>query len=99
MDGDDTPCALNAELFKESRRRDPLSVRESVRVQQGTADDADNDDAEAAAEDLAAVADQSTAGDGAEVGDDLGDGDGIVVEVVLVSEHCRVEVLGAVGLV
>ena len=98
MNGDDTPRALDAELLEEGGRGDLLGAREGVGVQQGAADDGDDDDTKAAAEDLAAVADQSAAGEGAEVGDDLSDGDSVGVEVVLVFEHGRVEVLGAVGL-
>ena len=69
---------------------------EGVRVEEGTADNAHDDNAEAAAEDLTAVADYSAASHGAEIGDDLSDGDGIGAELELVGEQGWVEILRAV---
>jgi len=56
MDGDHTPCALHAELLEEGGGDDGFAGRESVGVEEGTADDADDDDREAAAELLGEVA-------------------------------------------
>ena len=97
MDGYNAPSALHAELFEKSRRHDFLAADESVRIEQSAADDGDENDAESSAEDLRRVADDGAAGHGAEVGDDLRDGDGVGGEIVLVFDHERVEVLGAVG--
>lgn len=84
MDGDYAPCALHAELLEEGGRDDGFATGVGVRVQQGTADDRDEDYGEAAAEDLGGVADHGTAGHGAEVCDYLGYGHGVGAEVVLV---------------
>ena len=96
MDGDDAPRALDAKLLEESSGHDALVGHERVRVQQSTADDADEDDAEATAEDGGAVPNHCSAADGPEVGHDLRDGDGVGREVVLVGDHGGVEVLRAV---
>lgn len=97
VDGDDAPCALHAELLEEGGRYDLLVADEGVRVEQRAADDGDEDDAEAAAEDLRGVPDHGPAGHGAEVGHDLRHGDGVGGEAVLVFDHEWVQVLGAVG--
>lgn len=97
MDGDNAPGALHAELLEEGGGDDAFVGHEGVRVEQRAAENAHADDAEAPAEDGGAIADDGAAGHGAEVGDDLGDGDGIGGEVVLVGEHGGVEVLRAVG--
>ena len=52
MDGDDAPGALDAELFEEGRGADGGGAGEGVRIEEDTADDRDDDDGEAAAEDL-----------------------------------------------
>lgn len=98
MDGDDAPCALHAELLEEGSRHDGFVVHEGIGVQQGTTDDGDDDDGEAAAKDLTRPAAEGTAGQGTEVGDDLGDGDGVGGEAELVRQHGGIEVLRAVGL-
>ena len=91
------PSTLHAKLLKVSRRDDLGAVGESIRVQEGTSDDGDENDGEAAAEDLRSIADDGATGHGAEVGDNLGDGDLVGGEAELVLQHGRVEVLGAVG--
>lgn len=98
MDGDDTPSALHAELLEEGRRHDGFGMHKGIGVQQGTADDGDGDDGEPAAKDLTRPAAEGTTGQGAEIGDDLGDGDGVGGEFELVRQHGGVEVLRAVGL-
>ena len=93
-----TPHApLYTELLEEGCCDDGVRGGEGVRIEQGAADDAHNDDAEAAAEDLAAVADQSAAGHGSEVGDDLCDSDSVGAEAELIGKHGWVEILRAVG--
>ena len=44
------------------------------------------------------IANDGTAGHGAKVGNNLGNGDGVCRETILVLQHCGVKVLGAVGL-
>ena len=90
------PSALHAKLFEEGRSNDPGAVDESVRVQQRTADDRDENDGEAAAEDLRGIADDRPACHGAEIGDDLGDCDLVGGKAELVLKHGGVEILGAV---
>lgn len=98
MDRNNTPSALHAELLEEGSRHDGFVLDKGVGVQQGTADDGDDDDGEPTAEDLTRPAAEGTAGEGAEVGDNLGDCDGVGGEAELVGEHGWIEVLGAVGL-
>ena len=98
MDGDDAPGSLHAELFKEGRGDDGVAADKGVRVQQTSADYADEDDAEAPSEALGAVADDGTASHGAEVGHDLSDSHSVGRLVVLVLQHRRVQILGAVRL-
>ena len=95
MDGDDAPCALHAELFKEGRGHDGFIADKGVGIQQSSADDADEDDGKASAEDLAAEADDRTSRHGTQICDHLGDGDGIGGKVVLVLNHEWVDVLTA----
>ena len=97
MDRNDAPCPLHAELFEERGCHDLVCADESVRVEQRAANDGDEDDAEPAAKDLRAIPHNGPAGHGPEISDDLGDGDGVGGEVVLVLDHERVEVLRAVG--
>jgi hypothetical protein len=91
------PSALHAKLLKISRRDDPSAIDKGVRVQQRATNYGDENDGEAAAEDLRGIADDGAAGHGAEVGDDLGDGDVVGGEAELVLQHGGIEVLGAVG--
>ena len=98
MDRDNSPSALDTELLEEGRRHEGLRRGESVWVQQGAADDADEDDAEAPAEYLRAVPNHGAAGHSAKVGDDLRDSDGIGGEVVLVGKERGVEILRAMRL-
>ena len=97
MNWNDSPRALHAELLEEGGGDDGVRGGEGIRIEQGAADDAHNDDAEAAAEDLAAVADQSAAGHGTEIGDDLRDSDSVGAEAELIGKHGWVEILRAVG--
>lgn len=98
VDGDDTPCALHAELFKEGGGHDVVVRDKGVGVEERAANNANEDDGEAATEDLTGPAAGGTTSQGAEVSDDLGDGDGIGGEVELILKHGWVEILGAVGL-
>ena len=97
MDGNHAPRTLHAELFEESGSDDSLAANEAVRVQKRAAEDRDDDNAEATTEHLRQVAHGGSTGHSAEIGDDLGDGDGVGGELVLVLQHGRVEILGAVG--
>ena len=74
MNGNDAPCALDAELFEEGSGHDLLAADEGIRIDEGATKDGDDDDAEPTAEDLGAVTDNGAAGHGTEVGDDLGHG-------------------------
>lgn len=96
VDGDDSPCALDTELFEEGGGDDGGGAGIGVWVEKSTADDTDEDDAETTAEDGTAVSDGGASGHGAQVGDDLGNGDLVGGEVVLVAQHGGVEILGAV---
>ena len=63
MDGDDTPCALDAELFKEGSSHNRLGGNVGIWVQQRASDDTDGDDGESSAKDLAGPAAESAARD------------------------------------
>lgn len=97
VDGDDAPGALDAELLEKGGGHDGVGADKGVRVEEGATDDAAADDAEAAADGLGEEADDGAAGHGAEVGDDLGNGDLVGREVELVLQHGRVEILAAVA--
>ena len=84
VDGDDAPGALHAELLEEGGGHDLVAAGEGVRVEEGAADDGDEDDAETTAEDLGGVADDCASGHGAEIRDNLSDGDGVGGEFELV---------------
>ena len=96
VDGNDTPGALHAELLEEGCRDDALATDEGVRVQKGAAENGDDDDGEAATEDLRRVTDERAACHGTEIGYDLSNGDGICREIVLVRQHRRVQILRSV---
>lgn len=98
VNGDHAPGALYHELLEEGGGHDGFVFDEGVGVEEGAADDADDDYGEAAAEDLTGPAAEGAAGEGAEVGDDLGDCDAVLGEIELVAEHGGVEILGAMGL-
>jgi len=91
------PSALHAKLLEKGGSDDFRIIDESIRVQQRTPDNRHENDGEAAAEDLRGVADDGAAGHGAEVCDDLGDGDCVGGEAELVLEHGGVEILGPMG--
>jgi hypothetical protein len=93
VDRDNAPRALDTELLEEGCGHKCVGGGKRIGVQQGAANDGDEDDAEAAAEDLRAVTDNGAAGHGSQISDDLGDGDGVGGEIVLVGEECRVEIL------
>lgn len=92
------PGTLDAKLLEEGCCYDALGLDEGVRVEEGAAYDAHDDDSEATAKDLTRPTAERAAKEGAKVGDDLGYGDGVLGEVVLFLEHGRVKVLGAVRL-
>jgi len=96
MDRNNTPSALDAELFEKGGCDDGFGRGESIRVEESTADDGDEDYTEATTEDLGGVANYGAAGHGAEIGDHLGYGYGVGGEVVLVGQHRWVEILRAV---
>ena len=95
MDGDDAPCALDAELFKECGRHDRFVANKGIGIQQSAANDADEDDGKSSTEDLATEADDCTSRHGTQIRYHLGDGHGIGGEVVLVLNHERVNILTA----
>ena len=95
---DDTPCTLYTKLLKKGCSNNPIITDISVRVEQGAASYTYDDYAESSAEDLRRVADYRAAKHGAEVGDDLSDGDSVSRKAVSIFEHGRIEVLRTVGL-
>lgn len=98
MNWNNTPCALHTELLEERGGDDGVRGGVGIWVQESRADDADEDDGEATPKDLRAVAYCDAAGHGAQVSDNLGYGNGVGGEVVLVGQHGWVEILGSVGL-
>ena len=84
MDGDHTPGTLDAELLEEGSGNNGFAAGVGVRVEQGASDNRDENNGEAATEDLGAVANDSAAGHGTEIGDYLSYGHGIGAEAVLV---------------
>jgi hypothetical protein len=52
MDWNDTPSSLDTELLEECSRDDFLVANESIGIEQSTADDGDEYDAESAAKNL-----------------------------------------------
>ena len=98
MNGDDAPCALDTELFEEGGRDDALVTDEGVGVEEGATEYADDDDGEAATENLRGIADEGAAGHGAEIGDYLGYRYAVVGEIILVRQHRGVQILRSVGL-
>lgn len=97
VNGNHTPSTLHCELLEERGGPDILGAQEGVRVQQGTADNANDNDCQAAADRLADEAADGTASQGAEVGNDLCDGDLCLGEAELVLNHGGVEILAAVA--
>lgn len=61
MNGDNTPCSLNAELFEEGGSNNAVVSNESIGVQNSATNNADDHDAETTAEDGTAVSDCGTA--------------------------------------
>ena len=98
MDRDHAPRALDAELLEEGRRDDGLVAGKAVRIDQGAAHDAHDDDGQATAEDLRAVSDDRSPEDRAHIGHDLGNRHFIGAKAVLVRKHRGVQILRAVGL-
>ena len=96
MDRDDTPCALHAELLEESCGNDGVGLDEGVRIKQCSTDNAHDDDGEATAENLRAVANDGSASNRTQISHDLGDCNGIGAEFELVGEHGRIEILRTV---
>lgn len=87
MDGDDTPGTLNAELLEEGGSHESGGGCEGVWVQQGSTNDADENDGKPAAEDLRTVSDHGTAGHSTQVRHNLGHGYSIGGEIVLIGEE------------
>ena len=98
MDWNDTPGSLDTKLLEKGGGDDGAAGGEGVGIKESTSDYTDKDDAEATAEDLTTVSNDGTTGHGTQVCDDLGDGDLIGGEVVLVGKHCRVKILRTMGL-
>ena len=98
MDGDDTPCALDAELFKEGSSHNRLGGNVGIWVQQRGSDDTDDDDGESSAKDLAGPAAESAARDSTQVSDNLRDRDSIARKAELVGEQRGIEILRAMRL-
>lgn len=84
MDWDDTPSTLDAELLEECSGDDSFGTGETVRVEQCAADDAHDNDAKAASEDLGRIADYRATANSSEIGNDLGNCNSIGREIVLV---------------
>ena len=95
MNGDHAPSSLHTELLEKGCGHDAFVADKCVWVEEGSADDGHDDDAEASAENLAAVAYHRTSCHGAKVGHDLRDGHRVGREVVLILQHQRVNVLRA----
>jgi hypothetical protein len=95
---DDTPCTLYTKLHKKGSCNDPIITDIGVWVEHGGASYTHDDYAESSAEDLRRVAHYRATKHGAEVSNDLGDGDSVGGKVVLIFEHGRIEVLRTVGL-
>lgn len=91
MDGNYTPCALDAELFEKGGGDDALVGNESVWVQQRAAHHADADDTETSSKGLREVTDDGSTRHCTEVGNNLCYSDGVGIELELVRQHCRVE--------
>ena len=84
MNGNDAPCALDAELLEKGNGHDLLAADEGVRVDEGAADDGDDDDAEPTAKYLGGVTNNGAASHGTKVGDDLGHGYGVGGKAILI---------------
>src|SRR2546423_12890526 len=97
MNRNHAPGTLDTELLEEGSGNDPFVLNEGVRVQERATDDTDDDDAESAPEDLAAISNSGAAGNSTQVGNDLRHSDGVGREEELVRQHGWVEVLAAVG--
>jgi hypothetical protein len=68
-------------------------TRESVRIEESTADEAHDNDTESATEDLRAITNNCPTKHSAKIRDDLGDSDLIGGEIILIGKHCRVKIL------
>lgn len=97
VDGDDAPGALDAELLEEGGGHDGGVVDKRVGVEQGAADNAAADDAEATADGLAQETNKRSSSHGAQVSHNLRDGDFVGAEAELVGQHGRVQILAAVA--
>lgn len=96
MDRNDAPRALHAELLEKRGRHDPLVGNEGIRVEQRATNHTDRNDREASPEDLRYIPHHRPTRHGAQIRHNLGDGDGVRGEIVLVLEHEWVDVLRAV---
>ena len=65
------PGSLHTELLEKSGGDNSIARGVGIWVEEGTADDANENDAESAAKDLRRITDHDTADHGTDVGDDL----------------------------
>lgn len=98
MNRNDSPGALDTELFEESRRHDRARGNVRVWVQKSATDDADSNDREASAKDLACPPAERAASHSTQVSNDLRYRHGIGREVELRLEKGWVKILRAMGL-
>ena len=97
VDRHDAEYPLDAELFEECGRVGPRADDERVWIQQGTADEAQDEHREAPAKDLATVAHRDTPNHRSDIRDDENVRDVARLEVVCL-EHYVVEILRCVRL-
>ena len=93
------PCGtypLNHGLLEECRRNDTLAANETIRIDQCATDNTGEDDAEATAEHLRKISNNSTSCHRTQVCNDLCYGDGVCGETVLVGQHRGIEILASV---
>ena len=97
MNRNHSPGALHAELLKEGCCDQGVCRGIRVRVQQGPADHADDNDGESAPEFLRAVPYHSASSYGTQVGHNLRDGGCVRREFELILQQGRVEILRSVA--
>ena len=84
MDRDNSPGALDAELFEEGCSNDGLAGSERIWVEKSAANDTDEDDGESSPENLRAISDHSSSSHRSKVCDYLRYCDGIGAKFVLI---------------
>ena len=95
MDWNHAPGTLDAKLLEEGCGDDAFALDKGVRVQERAPDDADEDDAESAAEDLGAIPNCRAATHGTEISNDLCHGHGVRGEKELIRQQGWIQVLAA----